>query len=173
MWNNLLSTFCSTADKRSQVQLVSNNLNSFTTFFALFKWKDQRHLYYKGRCLCVCLWTLECTNVTSPPVLKLWDSQGYLWLSYDLTEVIKLIEETFEPNFFFFKKIHSHSFRIIVIPSVLLSFPPDFCHSFRIFVIPSVLKVLDSQGYLWLSYDLTKVIKLIGERFEPKKCFFS
>ena len=30
-----------------------------------------------------------------------------------------------------------HSFRITVIPSVLLSFLPDYCHSFRIIVIPS------------------------------------
>ena len=30
-----------------------------------------------------------------------------------------------------------HSFRITVIPSVLLSFLPDYCHSFRIGVIPS------------------------------------
>ena len=32
-----------------------------------------------------------------------------------------------------------HSFRIIVIPSVLLSFLPDFFHSFHIIVIPSAL----------------------------------
>ena len=70
-------------------------------------------------------------QLTSPPVLKLWDTQGYLWLPYDLTEVIKLIGETFEPNIFFFKKI------LYVIPSVLLSSLPDFCHSFRISVIPS------------------------------------
>ena len=57
-------------------------------------------------------------TLTSPPVLKLWDSQGYLWLPYDLTEVIKLIGETFEP--------------------VLLSFLPNYYHSFRIIVIPSV-----------------------------------
>ena len=48
--------------------------------------------------------------------------------------------------------MHCHSFRIIVIPSilvsflpnivipsVLLSFLPDHCHSFRIIVIPSIL----------------------------------
>ena len=54
----------------------------------------------------VCLRTLECPNVTSPPVLKLWDSQGYLWLPYDLTEVINLIGVTFKPKIIiFFKKI--------------------------------------------------------------------
>ena len=78
-----------------------------------------------------------CFNVrmlTSPPVLKLWGTQGYLWLPYDLTEVIKLIGETFEPkNIFFFKKI------LYVIPSALVSFLPYYCHSFRIIVIPSVL----------------------------------
>ena len=65
-------------------------------------------------------------TLTSPPVLKLWDSQGYAWLSYDLTEVIKLIGERFEPTkYFFFKKMLCHLFRISVIPSVLLSFFPD------------------------------------------------
>ena len=39
----------------------------------------------------------------------------------------------------FFKKTLGHSFHIIVIPSVLLSFLPDYCHSFRISVIPSEL----------------------------------
>ena len=79
-------------------------------------------------------------TLTSPPVLKLWDTQGYLWLPYDLTEVIKLIGERFEPKKLFFQKITlCHSFRISVIPSVLLSFLPDFCHSFRICVIPSRL----------------------------------
>ena len=88
----------------------------------------------------MCLSTLECTNVTSPPVLKLWDSQGYLWLPYDLTEVINLIGVTFKQKIIFsFKKIlmsflpdYCHSFRITVIPSGFLSFLPDFCHSFRI-----------------------------------------
>ena len=70
-------------------------------------------------------------------------------------------------------KKHVFSKKILyVIPSALLSFLPYYCHSFRIFVIPSVLKVFDSQGYLWLPYDLTEVIKLIGERFEPEKYFF-
>jgi hypothetical protein len=76
---------------------------------------------------------------TSLPVLKLWDTQGYLWLSYDLMKVIKLIGEIFEPIFFFFQNTLCHSFLIIVIPSVLLSFLPDYCHSFRIIVIPSGL----------------------------------
>ena len=78
----------------------------------------------------VCLFVCQHYNVltlTSPPVLKLEDSQGYLWLPYDLTKVIKLIGETLEQ-----KITLGHSFRIIVIPSVLLSFPPDYCHSFRI-----------------------------------------
>ena len=43
-------------------------------------------------------------------------------------------------NFFFFhKNTLCHSFRIIVIPSELLSFLPYYCHSFRITVIPSRL----------------------------------
>ena len=92
-------------------------------------------------CLSVCHY--YDVRLTSPPVLKLWGTQGYLWLPYDLTEVINLIEETFEPSpkfFFFFQKNPlCHSFRIIVIPSILLSFFPDYCHFFRIIVIPSVL----------------------------------
>ena len=98
----------------------------------------------------VCLFVCGHSNVrtlTSPPVLMLWGTQGYLWLPYDLTEVINLFEETFEPpkNFFSKKYFMSflpdycHSFQIIVIPSILLSFLPDYCHSFRIIVIPSVL----------------------------------
>ena len=96
----------------------------------------------------VCLSVCQHSNVlplTSPPVLKLWDTQGYLWLPYDLTEVIKLFGVTFkQKNFFFSKKYfmsflphYCHSFRITVIPSGLLSFLPDYCHSFRISVIPS------------------------------------
>ena len=97
--------------------------------------------------------TLKCTNVTSPPVLKLQDSQGYLWLSYDLAEVINLIGETFEQKkLIFFKKIlyvipsalvsflpyYCHSFRIIVIPSIILSFYPNQCHSFQIITISNI-----------------------------------
>ena len=89
------------------------------------------YLYYKVRCVFVCHYC-NIQTLTSPPVLKLWDTQGYLWLPYDLTEVIKLIGETFGPkNIFFSQKI------LHVIPSALLSFLPDDCHSFQIFVIPS------------------------------------
>ena len=88
----------------------------------------------------VCLSVCGHSNVrlTTPPVLMLWGTQGYLWLPYDLTEVINLIGERFKPkNIFFQKNTLCHSFRIIVILSILLSFLPDFCHSFRISVIPS------------------------------------
>ena len=79
-------------------------------------------------------------RLTTPPVLMLWGTQGYLWLPYDLTEVINLIGERLEPKRYVFQKnTLCHSFRIIVIPSILLSFLPDYCHSFRIIVIPSVL----------------------------------
>ena len=89
------------------------------------------NLYYKVWCLSVCQ-HCNVLTLTRPLVLKLWDT-------HDLVEVIKLIEETFEPFFLFFfqKTTLCHSFRIIVIPSVLLSFLPDYCHSFRIFVILS------------------------------------
>ena len=45
----------------------------------------------------VCLFVCQHSDVrlTSPPVLMLWGTQGYLWLPYDLTEVIKLTGETF------------------------------------------------------------------------------
>ena len=50
-----------------------------------------------------------------------------------------IIEETFKQKRFFFKKTFvCHSFRIINIPCVILSFLPNYCHSFRIIVIPSV-----------------------------------
>jgi hypothetical protein len=56
-----------------------------------------KSLFYKVQCVFVCGHS-NVPTLTSPPVLKLWDSQGYLWLPYDLTEVIKLIGETFEPK---------------------------------------------------------------------------
>ena len=76
----------------------------------------------------VCLSVCGHFNVrlTTPPVLMLWGTQGYLWLPYDLTEVINLIGETFERKIYFFKKI------LYVIPSELMSFLPYYCHSFRI-----------------------------------------
>ena len=92
--------------------------------------------------MCVCLFVCGHSNVrlTTPPVLMLWGTQGYLWLPYDLTEVINLIGERLEPKKYFFQKnTLCHSFRISVIPSVLLSFHPYYCHSFRIIVIPSEL----------------------------------
>ena len=77
----------------------------------------------------VCLFVCQHFNVqlTSPPFLKLWGTQGYLWLPYDLTEVIKLIGERFEPKKYFFSKKY------------FMSFLPHYCHSFRITVIPSGL----------------------------------
>ena len=92
--------------------------------------------------------------LTSPSVLKLLDSQRYLWLSYDLAEVIKLIAVTFKQKMccFISKKNtlchsalvlflldYSHSFGISVIPSGFLSLLPDYCHSFGISVIYSEL----------------------------------
>ena len=84
-------------------------------------------------------------TLTSPPILKLWDSQGYLWLPYDLTEVIKLFGVTSKQKKIFFPKNYfvsflphyCHSFRITIILSGLLSFLPNHWHSFCISVIPS------------------------------------
>ena len=70
---------------------------------------------------------LNVQMLTSPPILKLWDTQGYLWLPYDLAKVIKLIGERFEPKKLFFSKKY------------FMSFLPHYCHSFRITVIPSGL----------------------------------
>ena len=61
-------------------------------------------------------------TLSSPPVLKLWNTQGYLWLPYDLAEVIKLIGVTSKQKRFFSKKY-------------FISFLPNHCHSFRIIVI--------------------------------------
>ena len=127
------------------------------------------NLYYKGRCLSVCLSVCGHSNVrlTTPPVLMLWGTQGYLWLPYDLTEVIKLIGETFEPKQFIFSKRYfmsflpnyCHSFRIAVIPSVLLSFLPDYCHSFRIIVIPS--RLLSFLPNIVISSELFRELKIL------------
>ena len=120
------------------------NLNNICMIFkVIFATENLRpfwaNLYYTGRCSSVCLFVCQHFNVqlTSTPVLK-------LLLPYDLTEVIKLIEETFGPNFFFFSKKYfmsfhphyCHSFRITVILSILLSFLPYYCHSFQTTVIP-------------------------------------
>ena len=94
--------------------------------------------------MCVCGHS-NVRTLTSPPVLMLWGTQGYLWLPYDLTEVIKLFGVTFKQKTFFFSKKYfmsflphyCHSFHSTVIPSRLLSFLPDQCHSFHITVIPS------------------------------------
>ena len=101
------------------------------------------YLYYKVRCVSVCQHS-NVPTLTTPPILKPLDSQGYLWLPYDLADVIKLFGETFEPKTFSFQKNtlsflphYCHSFRTTVIPSVFLSFLPDYCHSFHIIVIPS------------------------------------
>ena len=67
------------------------------------------YLYYKVRCVFVC-GHYNVPTLTSPPVLKLWGTQGYLWLPYDLTEVIKLIGERFEPKKYFFSKKYFMSF---------------------------------------------------------------
>ena len=107
--------------------------------------KITKKLYIIKAGVCLSVFGHYDVQLTSPPVLKLWDTQGYLWLPYDLTEVIKLFGVTFkQKNIFFSKKYfmsflphYCHSFRITVIPSVLLSFLPDYCHSFRISVIPS------------------------------------
>ena len=111
-----------------------------------------KHLYYKVRCVCVCLSTLEClANYSSSfdamgyprvPMAFLWPNRGNKpnW------------GKIWAKNFFFFKKIpyvipsallsflwyYCHSFRT-VIPSVLLSFLLYYCHYFCIIVIPSVL----------------------------------
>ena len=96
-------------------------------------------------CLFVCGY-YDVPTLTSPPVLKLWDIQGYLWLSYDLMEVINLIGVTFEQKIFFSKKYFMsflphlcHSFHITFIPSGLMTFFPYYCHSFNISAIPSEL----------------------------------
>ena len=112
------------------------------------------HLYYKVRCVFVCGHS-NVQTLTSPPILKLWDIQGYLWLPYDLMEVIKLIGERFEPKkYFVFKKYfmsflphYCHSFCTTVIPSVFLSFLLDCFHSFQIRIYKYVLTSSKSFPY--------------------------
>ena len=54
--------------------------------------------------MCVCQHS-NVPTLTSPPVFKLLDSQGYVWLPYDLAKVIKLIGVTFKQKLgFFFQK---------------------------------------------------------------------
>ena len=50
-------------------------------------------------------------TIASPPVLKLLDNQGYLWLPHDLTKVIKLIGETLGQKNFLMK---------CVLPNIIL-----------------------------------------------------
>ena len=59
--------------------------------------------------MCVCGYS-NVRTLTSPPVLMLWGTQGYLWLSYDLREVINLIGERFEQKNIFFSKKYFMSF---------------------------------------------------------------
>ena len=56
---------------------------------------------------------------------RLLDSQVHIWLPYDLAEVIKLIEEIFQPKTIFFSKKY------------FMSFFPYYCHYFHIIVFPS------------------------------------
>ena len=134
------------------------------------------YLYYKVRCVFVCQHS-NVQTLTSPPVLKLWDSQGYLWLPYDLTEVIKLFGVTFKQKKYFFSKKYfmsflphqCHSFRISVIPSVLLSFLPYYCHSFRISVIPSIL--VSFLPYQCHSFRISVILSRLLS-FLPYYCHF-
>ena len=112
---HLLNTDDKTTSKLNETNLFSNSKNSFG---------PSANLYYKSRCLCVCQHS-NVQTLTSPPVLKLWDSQGYLWLPYDLTEVIKLFGVTFKQKNVFFSKKY------------FMSFLPHYCHSFRSTVVPS------------------------------------
>ena len=103
---------------------VDKNLSSKKQNVGMANWQMKQLIYIikSGVCVCVC----QHFNVllTSPPVLKLWDTQGYLWLLYDLTEVINLIEEPFEPKKYFmsFLPHYCNSFHSTLIPSGLLSF---------------------------------------------------
>ena len=94
-------------------------------------------------------------QLTSPSILKLWDTQGYLWLPYDLTEVIKLIGVTFRKKKYFFKKKILH-----VIPSALVSLLPYYCHSFRIIFIPSVL--LSFLPNIVIPFELFRELQILS-----------
>ena len=76
----------------------------------------------------VCLFVCGHSNVqmlTSPPILKLWNTQGYLWLPYDQTEIMKLIGERFEPIFFSKTQFHQsqmQNLRIVLTNIIMVSF---------------------------------------------------
>ena len=63
--------------------------------------------------LSICVF-VNSTNITSPLVFKLCDTQGYLWLSYDLTDVINLTGNIQV------KKMLYYSFSIIVLNEILV-----------------------------------------------------
>ena len=89
-------------------------------------------LYYKVRCVFACHNRFVPT-LTSPPIWRygipkipmasLWPNGGN-----------KTIWDNIQAKKLFFKKKNTlcHSFRISVIPSIVLSFLPDYCHSFQI-----------------------------------------
>ena len=96
-----------------------------------------REIYIIKSDVCLSVCGHSDVRLTTPPVLMLWGTQGYLWLPYDPMEVIKLIRERIEPIFFSKKYSMSfllhycHSFRTTVSPSGFLTFSLDFCHSFQ------------------------------------------
>ena len=76
-------------------------------------------------------------------------------------------------KYFFFKKYftsflpnYCHSFRIIVIPSVLLSFLPNYCHSFRI----RVRKFARRAGHIceWLHKNFGPIVINRFARVRPR-----
>ena len=89
-------------------EVFNNQIFKSQLFSASQKKNAAINLYYKVRCVSVC--QHSDVRLTSPPVLMLWGTQGYLWLPYDLMEVINLIGERFEPKIYFFSKKYFMSF---------------------------------------------------------------
>ena len=122
---------------------VDKNLSSKKQNVGMANWQMKQLIYIikSGVCVCVC----QHFNVllTSPPVLKLWDTKASLWPNRGNKANWRNI---WAKKYFFSKKyfksflLHCcHSFHITLTPSELLSFLPDYGHSFQISVIPSGL----------------------------------
>ena len=64
-----------------------SNIFKFESLLKFYEVKGKYNLYYKVRYVFVC-GHYNVPTLTSPSVFKLLDSQGYVWLPYDLTEVL-------------------------------------------------------------------------------------
>jgi hypothetical protein len=74
---------------------------------------------------------------------------------------MKLIGDTFENNIHFKKNTLCHSFHMIVIPFIVLSFLPGYCHSFRIILIPSFLVPFLPNIIIVIPFEFFKELQIL------------